>query len=93
VKKKNEPGLEVVPNSRGVMEFTTDGVPCKPFSGYTSRDDGYLSLNESRFEPIDKSPGSLSNVRRAPQVSFGKQISRTQNLFNIQETGNYYDVD
>lgn len=52
VKKKNEPGLEVVLNERGIKEFTTDGVPCKPFKGYSKRPDQYLSLNDSRFEPI-----------------------------------------
>ncbi len=39
VRKKNSPGLEVVPNSRGYREFNTDSLNGKPFAHFTGRND------------------------------------------------------
>ena len=83
----------MVINDRGLNEFSTEKIPCKPLAGYSSRPDQYLSLNDNRFEPINKSPRNLSNIRRPTHGSFCYSSPRQANLFGIMEPNPTYDFN
>ena len=65
-----------------VFDGYTDRLPISP----TNRNP---SLNDSRFEPINKTPINLSKYRKTVDVSIGKQSPRV----NTQEMGTskFYD--
>jgi hypothetical protein len=51
-----------------------------------------MSLNDSRFEIINKSPEVMSTVPRVPGFSFTGQKERPSMLFGKTETGSFYDA-
>jgi hypothetical protein len=50
-----------------------------------------LTINESRFDKINKTPSCVSNFKRAPCTQFKKQLTRPENLFGKAEHGCFYD--
>lgn len=54
--------------------------------------DTFLNLNDSRFEPIEKSPANLSNVKKAPALSFKGYKERT-NLWPEKDQATFYDAN
>lgn len=54
--------------------------------------DTFVNLNESRFEPIQKSPGNLSNVKKVTGLSFKGYKERT-NIFPEGDQATFYDAN
>ena len=52
--------------------------------------DTFQNLNESRFEPIDKSPKSLSNVKKVTGLNFYGYKERTE-LFPETDQATFYE--
>jgi hypothetical protein len=53
--------------------------------------DYLLSLNERRFDIINKSPSCSTSVNHIPQVSFDKQVNRTKELFGKSDFCTFYN--
>ena len=54
--------------------------------------DSFTNLNESRFEPIQKSPKNLSNVKKVTGLSFEGYKERG-NLFPEGDQTTFYDAN
>lgn len=54
--------------------------------------DTFVNLNESRFEPIQKSPGNLSNVKRVTGLNFKGYKERTS-IFPEKDQATFYDAN
>lgn len=93
VQKKNGPGMEIVLNDR---ETKSPGEEqkfkqLKPFEGYSPRSDKVMSLNDARFDMINKDPSVYSKVKRVSQFSMTKQLDRPALLFGSTHSGTFYD--
>jgi hypothetical protein len=51
-----------------------------------------MSLNDSRFDSINKSPEVMTNIPRVPGFNFNGQKDRPHLLFGKTETGSFYDT-
>ena len=54
--------------------------------------DTFYNLSDSRFEPIEKSPANLSNVRRATCLNF-KGYKERMNIWPEKDQATFYDAN
>jgi hypothetical protein len=89
VKHKGKTDLQVEFNQRNIPEPKPKS-PTKDFNKMNERRQKLLSLNESRFESINKDPIHITTVPRVKNVNFKKALPR-QDLFNVTSTSVFYD--
>lgn len=59
----------------------------------TEKDYKYVNtLNDSRFEIINKTPDCMTTVPRVPGFGFEEHTARQPKLFGHTETGAFYDA-
>ena len=54
--------------------------------------DTFVNLNDSRFEPIDKSPKCMTNVKKVTGLQF-KGYEKRGPLFPEQDQATFYDTN
>ena len=54
--------------------------------------DTFVVANDSRFEPIDKSPKILSNIKKVTGLAF-KAYKQRPDLFPEPEPNSFYDAN
>lgn len=93
VQDRNKPGFKIETNTREVVEFKMKPEKQPDFGKIKGRRDSdyTLSLNDSRFEIINKSPNVLSSVPRVPGFSFSNHKARPEKLFGNTEISSFYD--
>lgn len=96
MKDRGDTSFRIESNFRELIENdpTKNAAKSTKFSTKVPRKDkDYInSLNDSRFEIIDKSPSVLSQVTHVPGFNFDRHTTRPENLFGKSVTGGFYDT-
>lgn len=94
VKDKGQTGFRIETNFREINEPKLNLANTTLFGTKVPRKDkDYTnSLNDSRFEIINKTPECMTNVPRVPGFSFKGHRARQADLFGKTEIGAFYDA-
>jgi len=94
VKDKNMPGFRIETNYREILQPKLHLDNTTDFHNKVARKDkDYTNtLNDSRFEMINKSPDCMTTVPRVPGFDFTEHTARAKKLFGNTETGAFYDA-